>query len=219
MLPYNAIIFEKAEKQLEVNAGSACVILYHSVIEALFNDIVGLYECMDKHKPQQRGSGGEFLGYLYLKKDSHEFETMRKLRDIEMKNIHSKINELIQIRSKFLTLDEEEIVNEVKNQRWHQEMSLLIKTRNALVHPKAIYLTMNKDTQEISGFNKFINDHVNKKRIQPVNFGDCWIDNLDTPEFCNWCKETTYNAIDGIKKLLIESKFNNYLLNFLKIRL
>ena len=174
---------------------------------------------MNKHRPQLRGSSGEFLGYLYLKENSHEFEVMNKLKDIEMKNIHSKIDEIIKIRSKFENLDEEKSIDEVKKKRWYQEMTLLTKTRNEIVHPKSIYLTYNKETKKTRGFDKFINDHVNKKRIQPVIFGDCWIDNLDTPEFCNWCKEAAYNAVEGIKDLLIDSKFNKYLLDSLKIKL
>jgi hypothetical protein len=148
LLPYSSIIFDKCKHLVEANAGSACVILYYSAIEAIFNDIVGFYECMYNYRPQNRLSFGNF-SYLYFKEDSAEFVVMKEIKKIERKDIHSKIEELIKIRSRFLKSDEKSMLNDIKNQSWYKEMSVLLKTRNALVHPKAIYQTRNKATGKI----------------------------------------------------------------------
>lgn len=216
ILPYSSIIFEKCKKQLSINSGSACVILYHSAIEAVFNDISGFYECMYKYKPINMDSENN-IRFVNFKEGSAEFHVMNSMKKIERQTIDSKVKELIKIRSMFLDWDEDAMINDIKNQKWYKEMSILIKTRNALVHPKAIYQTMDKDTKKITGFNRFMNDHVNKNRISEVEFGDFWIEKLDTPNFCYWCEETAYNAIEGIKGLLIKSDFNDYLLKSLKL--
>jgi hypothetical protein len=62
-----------------------------------------------------------------------------------------------------------------------------------------------------------MNEHVNKKRIEKIEFGEVWIKKLDTFDFCLWCEDTAYNTIEGIKNLLVKSDFNHFLLNFLKL--
>ncbi|MEQ4653050.1 hypothetical protein AB7092_08570 [Providencia rettgeri] len=204
------VIYHRAEKLCNSRDGVSCTILYHSVVEAFFNDVVGFYNLAKEHPARYRKIDGH-IGWLYLPTDGIESVVKEALEQIERKNICEKIYRLIKLKH----IDEisaKACFKKIKSTHWFQQLKNLTDCRNALVHPKANPLIYNKDTGEITGVLSFLKNHINQGKIDNPDFFDSWINALDTEQYCKWCKETVYSAIKEIKALLPEKELTEYFL-------
>ncbi|HEK0655183.1 TPA: hypothetical protein SMP34_000497 [Proteus mirabilis] len=211
---HHILMYYRAKKLLKSKDGVSCTILYQSVIEAFFNDLVGFYELINKKPAQYFKKNGD-LSYLFLTKNE-EVRTMELLKNNERESIIKKLNLLKNLKHKD-NKNKTENHEKLESQEWFQQLKNLIECRNALVHLKSSPLILDKDTGEISGIKEFLKDHIDQKRIKEPKFLNSWFDSLDTEEYCKWCADTVYNAITEIRKLLPEQESTIFFLENTKL--
>ena len=193
-LPYHhPAIFDRTFNAARNGEGVICAILCATVLEAYLSDLMNFYG---------------FLSKTPIKFYENDHPANNYLNDRERKLLCGLIeaeNKRDGLRHRFCILGDWD-----KSEKTYQNFNTLIKIRNALVHLKPEEVVLCEDTAKFTGYPKFLNDFFQKKIIKkPQNFKS-WIELIETQEFCLWCQNTVYRAIEKSNQMLPDTNVKTY---------
>lgn len=174
-------IFQRGNVASGAEQGVVCALLYATAIESLSHDLVAFYDQI-KHRPISYYPG-DHAANNYMTEE--EAALLSRLNHAEKRRM-SVLKKLAIMRGQ----DPEKGIDD-------PDLNLLILTRNRIAHLEPEATSLDEENSTIGGRPDVLSELSAKGLTRRLMHNEGWIEALETPEFCAWCKSTTRAAIKG----------------------
>lgn len=179
-------IFQRGNDAVAAQQGVVCALLFATATETLSHDLIAFYEQI-KHRPVAYFPG-DHAANNYMTEE--EVALLWRLVDAEEKRVSvSKKLALMRGQKPGEGIDD-------------PDLNLLLLTRNRIAHLKAEATSLDAEGSTIGGRPDVLGQLSDKGLTRSLKHSEGWIEALETPAFCLWCKSTARAAIqDTVIKL------------------
>lgn len=179
-------IFERGNVAFRAEQGVVCALLYATALESLSHDLVAFYDQI-KYRPIAYYPG-DHAANNYM--TDEETALLGGLKIAEKKRM-SVLKKLAIMRGQ----DPEKGIDD-------PDLNLLILTRNRIAHLEPEATSLDAESSTVGGRPDVLSELSDKGLTRSLMHNEGWIEALETPEFCAWCKSTARAAIkDTLVKL------------------
>lgn len=175
-------IFDRGVEAVRAEQGVVCALLFATAIEALSHDLTAFYEQIKTRS----------ITYYEGDRAANNY-----LTDVELRIL----DELKKAENKRASLSVKLAIIRGQNKKKglaDPDLELLIQARNRIAHLEPETTSLDAQGETTGGRPQVFSDLKAKGLTREPRHNEGWIEALETPEFCEWCKSTTRAVIQEI---------------------